>query len=152
LGRELGREMVRAYQDQVSTYREVLKVPLAEAEEKARAAGGSDLVDSLACADVREIDWLDMAHVCDRDPAASRAFWVRMMARARDELASGVRAASPFEEGYSEPYLRARFLALRARYREEWQPRGGIEDSLVDMLAHSYGMYEYWLGHLHSQS
>ena len=32
------------------------------------------------------------------------------------------------------PYDRARFQALRASLRQEWQPRVGVESALVDML------------------
>jgi hypothetical protein len=95
-----------------------------------------------------EVSWWDLHHVAEQDPAQALCAWERMKAAARDELASGQRAASAFEFG-EEPWHRAQFLAIRTAFREEWQPRGGIEDALIDTMAQAQTAYAYWMGQLH---
>ncbi len=49
---------------------------------------------------------------------------------------------------FYSPWARAQFLAIRNSFREEWKPRGGVEDSLLDMMAQSYTNYLIWIGRL----
>lgn len=70
---------------------------------------------------------------------------------ARNELESGHRAGAALEY-YGQPMDRARFLAIRESFMQEWEPRGGIEQSLIDMMAQSYTAHLYWLGLLHQRS
>jgi hypothetical protein len=44
------------------------------------------------------------------------------------------------------PFDKAQFSYIRKAFIEEWQPRGGIEAGLVDMLAQCYVAWQYWLG------
>ena len=81
-----------------------------------------------------------MNQVAAVDPAAFYAVWERVKAEARQELASGHRAASAVDVA-GRPWDRAQFLALRESFREEWQPRGGIEDALIDAAALSFARY-----------
>jgi len=49
-------------------------------------------------------------------------------------------------EGYcARPWDRARFLVIRRAMIDEWQPRGGLEITLIDTLATSYFMYLFWM-------
>jgi hypothetical protein len=41
------------------------------------------------------------------------------------------------------------FLALRNGFREQWQPRGGIEDALLDSMTIAYISYLTWTARLH---
>lgn len=45
-----------------------------------------------------------------------------------------------------KPFERGQFVFIRQAFIEEWQPRDGIEASLVDMLAQCYVRWQYWLG------
>ena len=77
--------------------------------------------------------------------------WQRVKDAARKELASGHRAARTIEHD-SRPWERAQFLALRAAFREEWQPRGGVEAALIDAMAQAYTGYLTWLERLDVQA
>jgi len=44
-----------------------------------------------------------------------------------------------------KPFERAQFAFIRHAFIQEWQPRGDIEASLVDMLAQCYVGWQYWL-------
>jgi hypothetical protein len=59
------------------------------------------------------------------------------------------------EYGEMVAYMRQRHdrvddadAALREGFREEWQPRGGLEDALLDTLAQCQSAYLFWLGRL----
>ena len=39
----------------------------------------------------------------------------------------------------------ASYLGLRESFIAEWEPRGGIELSLIDMLAQAFLQYQYWV-------
>lgn len=39
----------------------------------------------------------------------------------------------------------ARYLGVRDSFIDEWNPRGGIEIALIDMMTQSYFQWQYWL-------
>ncbi len=39
----------------------------------------------------------------------------------------------------------ARYMGVRQSFIDEWRPKGGIEISMIDMLAQSYFQWQYWL-------
>ena len=51
--------------------------------------------------------------------------------------------------GAGHPGERAQFLAIRQGFIEEWQPRGGLEQALIDSLAQAYASYLFWMERLH---
>ena len=91
------------------------------------------------------MSWHSINALAQNDPALAQTTWERLKEAARDELASGHRAAWPLEERDHGPWERARFLAVRESLAREWEPRNGIERMLLDMLAQAYTGYEYWM-------
>jgi len=88
--------------------------------------------------------WEDFGAATDGDAESGLALWQEVKEEAREELRSGHRAASVLETYYDQPMDRARFLVLRESLAEEWQPRGGIEWSLIDQMAQAYSEQERW--------
>jgi hypothetical protein len=131
----------------VAYYRDQRNMTLDQAEAEASSMGDWHL-KRVTEGPINEVSWWDLHHVAEQDPAQALCTWECMKATARDELASGQRAASVFEFG-EEPWQRAQFLAIRTAFREEWQPRGGIEDALIDTMAQAQTAYAYWMGQLH---
>jgi hypothetical protein len=39
----------------------------------------------------------------------------------------------------------ARYLGVRDSFIDEWNPKGGIEVALIDMMTQSYFQWQYWL-------
>jgi hypothetical protein len=68
-----------------------------------------------------------------------------------DELSSGNRAADAALCDPS-PLERARFLAIRAAFREQWRPLGGVEEALVDQLAVCHSQFLFWTARLTVQA
>jgi hypothetical protein len=68
--------------------------------------------------------------------------WLRVQEYAVDELESGRRAADV--TGHASPLERARYLAVRDKIVDDWQPTGGVEWIMIEMLAQSFSLYLYW--------
>src|SRR5215212_2988499 len=93
----VARELATAYRSAVVFYRDQMKLPLAEAEERARGAEpGADLDwDRRLALDepADRVSWLTISHLAERDPDAAMAAWTRIKAEAANELATGHRTA-----------------------------------------------------------
>ena len=149
----LGREMALAYRAAVGFYCDQMGLDPAEAHamasEPADAAGREQLLAGAP----DQVSWLELSTLAAGDPDAAQALWTRIKAEARAELANGHRAARALEvDGLSHPWDRARFLAIRRAFRDEWQSRGGIEDMLLDSMAQAYTQQTYWTARLHERA
>ncbi len=91
-----------------------------------------------------EVSWFDIARVARADPEVAQAVWDKIGRAAADDLASGHRAAKTIEVSAS-PWDRAKFLASRDALREAWQPRNGIEETLINNMAQAQVMSERFL-------
>ena len=148
----LAREMARAYAEQAAFYREHMSMTAEDALARARESRDPEgQRDRLMRAPPERVYWLGLAQLLERDPDGAAAVWEQLKAEARAELDGGHRAARALEHG-GRPWDRARFLALRQAFRDEWQPRGGIEDALLDTLAQAYWSQLFWTERLHVQS
>lgn len=97
-------------------------------------------VEGLA---VEEIDWGHLAAVAEANTDDGFKLWSRIRVAADDELQSGKRGAKVAGEN-STPYARAQYLAIRDSFADQWQPQGGIESTMIEMLAVSYSLWTYW--------
>jgi hypothetical protein len=91
---------------------------------------------------VEEINWGHMAALAEVNTDDALDLWRRVRA-ADDELESGKRGAKVAGEN-SDPYALARYLAIRDSFADQWQPQGGIESAMIEMLAVSYSLQIYW--------
>lgn len=102
-------------------------------------------------APLREVEWKELGALAEESPAEALEKWEAVKQAARDELTSGFRTADIAGESL-KPYDRARFIALHEQLVEGWQPRNGVEHSLVDMLAQAYSLYQYWTQIAHARA
>jgi hypothetical protein len=147
----LARDLVRGYADFVETYRSAWGISHAEADTQLREASPPDALDQTAKGPPDQIPWWRLSSLIERDPESGYRLWQRIKDEAQKELASGHRAARAIEHD-SRPWERAQFLALREAFREEWQPRGGVEAALIDAMAQAYTGYLTWLERLDVQA
>ena len=140
----------------VTFYRDQLHLSGPEADARAR---GRDSTDEEAAADLArirerrpdEVSWYDLERLVERDPEAMVAVWKEVKAAARQELASGHRAAQSLDWD-GDPWARARFLAIRASLRNDTPPASGIEVALVDMATEAYSVWLEESEHAHMLS
>src|SRR5215213_5883357 len=142
----LARQLARGYAELVESHRRSWGITTAEAEEKAHTPHDRAL-EMVRTEPVEQIPWWTLATVMEHDPEAALSAWKRIGDAARHEWRSGHRTAQSLERG-GTPWDRARFLALREAFRDDWRPRGGIESALIDLLAQSFGAYLRWMERL----
>lgn len=143
----LARRMAANYLQMVEFYQERMLPPPDEAHGEVRDLVGYD-TEHILDAPPDQVGWFALQRVLEHDPERGYSAWERIKAEAREELASGHRAAAALEWSGS-PWGRAQFLAIRDAFRTEWHPRGGIEDALIDTLAQAHASYLYWVEQLH---
>jgi hypothetical protein len=132
-----------AYARMVEFNKEELGLTSDEAEKRVRTTTDWD-VKRATEAPADHITWYAIQSVMDHDPALGLATWERVKLAARDELETGHRAAAVFDWD-SSPWNRAQFLAIRESFREEWRPKGGVEDALIDVMAQCYAEWLSWM-------
>jgi hypothetical protein len=94
-----------------------------------------------------QISWSTLGRLAEHEPETAEAAWRRILAAAHEELVSGHRAAGAVEAN-ATPWDRARFLEVREAFLADWQPRGGIEASLVETLAMAHMAQLHWMARL----
>jgi hypothetical protein len=147
----LARDLARSYAEFVETYRNAWGISHDEAETQIRQSCSPDVQDRAPMEPPDQVSWWRLSSLIERDPESGYRLWQRIKDAAQKELASGHRAARVIEHD-SRPWERAQFLALRAAFREEWQPRGGVEAALIDAMAQAYTGYLTWLERLDIQA
>ena len=138
----LARELARGYSELVESHRRSWGIGPAEAETKAREHGDW-AVAAIERDPPDQVSWWNLATAMEHDPEAVRRAWARIKSEARKELGSGHRTADALTWGRT-PWDRARFLAIREAFTTDWQPRGGIESALLDLLAQSFAAHLLW--------
>lgn len=90
-----------------------------------------------------QVHWSELAQLIEQEPDRGIRLWEEMRRVARRELASGTRVARALEPRLNgRPWERARFAALIGALRDDLQPRGPVEDLLVQQMA---AALEGWL-------
>jgi hypothetical protein len=92
---------------------------------------------------VEEITWGHMSAVGEASIEDALRLWTRVREAADDELESGKRGAKVAGEN-TTPYSLAQYLAIRDSFADQWQPQGGIESAMIEMLAVSYSLQMSW--------
>lgn len=141
LAEELGRAMIRVIEQVRNQYR------LQPADALARVEGMAlpDHSHQLLAQPSELVTWFNLQILAQSDPAKGAERWEQIKAEARNELATGHRAAKSVETDDANCWQRAQFLALRAELSNEWRPTNGQERMLIDSMAQSLAVQEKWL-------
>jgi hypothetical protein len=135
----LAREMATAYKRAVAAYREQLQLSAEEAHARA-VEPPQPAWRSMISSQPELARWGDLSALTERAPEAAAALWQHLTERARDELASGQRAATAV--GFdARPWDRARFLAVRDALLDEHPGAAGASLLLIDTAAQAYTLY-----------
>src|SRR5215217_3607971 len=143
----LARQLAASYHQMVEFYQNEMKLPGSEADMRARGAmpdADPERDRHLAFEEpADQVHWWTISRLAERDPDAALAAWERIKVEAANELATGHRTARALEWG-DRPWDRARFLAILSAFERQWEPRGGIEAALIDVLAQSFAEFLEW--------
>lgn len=144
------REMQNARAEMYRFYVSQEGGSLSPQEAKLRVDTYLDDVDSavkdLLSQPVDSASWYGLEKLYAQSPAHARKIWQLIKDEAQQEFESGHRAAKVFEPvaWMREAWPRAQYLALRESFIAQWQPQGGIDLAMIDMLAQSFLLYLYW--------
>ncbi len=148
------REMQHAYLERVAYYRSTaggsysLEDARAAAYHQCKDVEEAKLeLDKLRSYPLNIIGFVDLLPLMTIAPRMAEEFWDNMKVDALMEFESGHLASKAL---MPVSYMRtawnaACYLGLRASLKHEWQPRGGIELSLIDMMAQAYLQFQHWL-------
>lgn len=105
-----------------------------------------ELFDLLMSMPTDRISFRDLLELNSSSRAMAENFWEFMKREAGKEFESGHLAASAFEpvDYLKDAWTRARYLGLRESFITEWQPRGGVELSMIDAMAQAFMQLQYW--------
>ncbi len=148
------RELHQAYIERVAFNRSPTGGSLSLEEARARAyhackdkEEAKRIYDKMMRLPLNCLDFVDLYEMWPVAPQIAERIWERIKQEAGNEFESGHLAT---EAMYPEHYMRtawqvASYLGLRESFTAEWQPKGGIELSLIDMLAQSFLQYQHWM-------
>ncbi|HEX5731517.1 MAG TPA: hypothetical protein VF131_01690 [Blastocatellia bacterium] len=115
-------------------------------------AEAENFYKSLTSRSVEGITWLEIDRLFRYDPKAAQVFWEDLKREADKDFKSGHFAAQIFEkaEWQRDPWRRAHFIAVRDSFIEQFKPQGGIDYSMIDMLAVTFTLWMHWTQvHMH---
>ena len=140
----LAQELANSYKVMVDVHRKNGRV---SAEEEHAAYSWVSDAGEISTSTFEDVQWYHLDALQRKDPAAMLRQWQAMKQAATDQLQSGHTAAMSITSAVGEdtPWERAQFLAIRNGLVQEWQPRGGGEMLLIDMMAQAQCRYLYWL-------
>jgi hypothetical protein len=152
----MAMELASAYRTMVTFYRDQLNLDDGDADARARGAddtseGARTDLERIRGRPPDQLSWFELNRIVERDPQAMSALWSGVKAAARDELESGHRTAQALNWA-GRPWDRARFLAIRDSFREDYEPAPGVESALVEIAAEAFADYLAWSESLHKQA
>ena len=103
-------------------------------------------LNELLRAPLQDLSFLDLLELHEQAPRVAEEFWEHAKREGQREFESGHAAANAVLPIEYERKLwnAAKYLGVRESFVEEWMPAGGIELSLVDVLAQAYFQFQYW--------
>jgi hypothetical protein len=150
--RQIVQEMVRAFIGTVEWYKTEWggAEPHDEAVKKALSMDEwrREYVENL---EPEKVSWGHISAVGEVCMNDSFKLWTRLRETAADELESGRHSAKVVGVN-REPYELAQFLAIRDCFADQWQPNGGIESAMIDMLTIAFSLQMYWSTIAHQRS
>jgi hypothetical protein len=96
---------------------------------------------------LERLNFIDLLKLQKIAPRVAEQFWENAKLEGRKEFESGHLAANiTFPVKYMKGLWNiARYLGVRESFIDDWDPKGGIEVAMIDMLAQSYFQWQYWL-------
>lgn len=132
-------------------YLQHFKLSPAEALAKVHE-GGEAYAASIMGRAPDQVSWCDLEFLAEHDDAAALRRWDEVRQAAKDELASGQRAAQAVEFHSDTPWGRARFLAVRSELAEQYHPQNGMERQLIDTMAQAQTAMQFWFERMMSRA
>jgi hypothetical protein len=104
------------------------------------------MFDILVRCPSEKINFWDLMTLNHNSPAMAQNLWEMIKREAAKEFETGHRAAEAFEpvDYMTDAWNRASYLGFRESLCEEWQPKGGVELSMIDAVAQAWLQLQFW--------
>jgi hypothetical protein len=109
-------------------------------------------MERIANMQVTSLSWYTLEQVFLTKPSYAQEIWEEVKQQALMDFKSGHFAAELFErtDWQKDVWKRAHFVVVFDEMAKEYNPRGAIEHSMVEMVAVNYFLWRHWVGeHLH---
>lgn len=105
-----------------------------------------ELLHKLLRMPTDQIGLKDLLELNGNSPLVAENVWEMIKREAKREFESGHRAAEVFEpaDWMKDAWNRASYLGLRESLCKEWQPKGGIEMTMIDAIAQAWTLLQFW--------
>jgi hypothetical protein len=134
IGRLAG-ELAAAFRDRVLRYKHELGLTTEQALAKAEEPCPPERSRQIQDCPPEHVTWDALEELNRRSPELALRRYEEINQAARDLLRTGDLAGATMEGGDSQPWERAKFLAIREDLSADWRPRNGIERRLLDQMA-----------------
>jgi hypothetical protein len=150
----LHRQMHSAFVRQVAFYKSPRGGSCTTEEARKRAfhacttkEDAKRVFKDLMRAPLDSLNFVDLMELQEFAPRVAEWFWEHAKREGRKEFESGHLSANiAFPAGYMKQVWNvARYIGVREAFIAEWGPRGGIELSLIDMMAQTWFQWQYWV-------
>lgn len=139
----LAQDLAETYERKVKGYRLCRQVREAQCEQLvAEELQDKSQIEVLEASSPDQVTWAMLLPAVEHDEERAMAVWKKIRREAQRRLESGHSAAQAAH--FREPFQKAQFYAVRESFIDEWQPRGGVEMRLIDMMAQAYAGWMYW--------
>jgi hypothetical protein len=146
--RELHRAMVRhiIFYTEPSGGGLTMEEAIEKASEVMEGPEVEDFYKQITSMSVKSISWLGIDRLFRYNPTAAQQLWDDLKEQADKDFKSGHFAAQIFEgtDWQRDPWKRAHFIAIRDSFIEQFKPQGGIDYSMIDMLAVTFALWMHW--------
>lgn len=154
----LYRVMSRYFTEQIAYFRSVEGGSFSP-EEAREMVYSEEVKDEESCTKLFEylmtipvdrISYSELWDLARESPTTAENVWELIKHEAANEFESGHLAANSLEPLGSarDAWTRAKYIAIREDFGDEYQPKGGIEAGMVDLLAQNWFMVQWWTNEL----
>jgi len=143
--RALAHKLAAARRELVEEYEQHHGLSREEAITRVRECDTAEFAEQILSQPLRSTSWHSLDQLAAVDSGLAIERWNAMVGDAVEEVESGHRAAAVVDSASSPCWERAQFLAGREHLARDWQPRNGVEWSLIDAVALSQHMKLFWL-------
>jgi len=117
----------------------------AEAIARVRDCDNAEFAEQILRRPLRATTWFDLDEIAAVNPELATDRWEAVLDDALAELETGHHAAEAVESTGSDCWMRAQFLAQREQLAGEWEPRDGIELTLIDAMTQALTLKTFWM-------
>lgn len=146
------RELSRSHVNQITFYMKPeggglsMEEAVKKAAEKSDESSFREYLKQAVSWNVASITWDTLDVIFRHKPDFAQQVWENIKQEAEKDFKSGHFAAKLFErtEWQRDAWKRAHFVAVRDSFIEQFRPQGGIDYSMIDILAVLFFLWMYW--------